>query len=1300
MGSSRVMRLGTSVLLSLVMTAGLASPAFGALPTDPAPGPSASPAVVANPGAATPTPTVNPRATAAPTPRHIATEPKASSTPDRCLYPASGPTVLRPGCPPQGTPSAKTSTPNASPAATTGGCTSQVGASQKANAGKVVPAATSGGGYYISGLVTGTGATPLSGIQVQAYSNAGYYTAATAPNGTYSVPVTAGSYTVWFRDPTGAYLSGYYSSGGFTIDSSAATPVPVTTSDVNGINVQLGTGHFIKGAVTGTGSAPLSGIQVQAYTSSYSGWTTTASDGTYSLDVPGGSFTVYFFDYTGAYLNGYYTSGGFTTDYTAATPVPVTTSDVNGISVQLGTGHFIKGTVTGTGGAPLSGIIVEAFTDSYSYYGQTTTASNGTYSVDVPAGSFTVYFYDQSNTYFSGYYSSSGFTLSQSSATPVPVTTADVSGISVQMQTGHYIRGTVTGTGGTLLSGILVQASNDTSGTSAWTASDGTYSVYVASGTYTVSFQDRTGAYLNGYYSSGGFTVDPSAATPVPVTTSDVAGINVRLGIGHYIRGTVTGTGGTPLSGIQVRAYNDTYSYSGSTTTAPNGTYSVDVPADSFTVEFYDSAGTYFDGYYSSGGFTLDYNAATKVPVTTSDVSGISVQMQTGFYIKGTVTGTGATPLAGVEVDASSCDYYNSSTTGSDGAYSVYVPAGSFTLYFHSPDAKYLDGYYGSGGFTIDYASATPVPVTTSDVSGINVQMQTGFYIKGTVTGTGATPLSGISVAGYSNSYYGDSTTTASNGTYALYLPAGNYTVSFNDYSGAYFNGYYSSSGFTINSSAATPVPVTTSDVAGINVQLGTGHHIKGTVTDTGGAPLSDIEVDANNNSYYGWTTTASNGAYSLAVPTGSFTVSFYDYSGVYLNGYYSSGGFTPYSGDATAVPMSSSDVTGINVEMSPGGATYYPVTPVRLLDTRSGNGHSGKLSANTPMTFQISGRNGIPSYATAVTGNVTVVNPTNSWAVYLGPDPVASPGSSTINFNAGDIKANGVTVALSASGSLSATYMSFNGNTTDLVFDVTGYFTRDTSGATYHEMSPARLLDTRYHNGLSAKLSANTPATFQITGRDGIPANATAVTGNVTVVGSTNSWAVYLGPVATASPGSSTINFNAGDIKANNLTVALGSGGTLSATYLSFAGNTTDLVFDVTGYYTWDSSGDVYVPIAPTRLLDTRSGNGLSGALSANTPATFQISGRNGIPSWTTAVTGNVTVVNETSSWAIFVGPDPAASPGTSTLNFNKGDIVANGLTVALGWGGTLSATFMSFNGNTTDLVFDVTGYFMPANF
>jgi hypothetical protein len=120
-------------------------------------------------------------------------------------------------------------------------------------------------------------------------------------------------------------------------------------------------------------------------------------------------------------------------------------------------------------------------------------------------------------------------------------------------------------------------------------------------------------------------------------------------------------------------------------------------------------------------------------------------------------------------------------------------------------------------------------------------------------------------------------------------------------------------------------------------------------------------------------------------------------------------------------------------------GATFVPLTPARLLDSRVGNGLAGPFFAGTPRTFQVSGRGGVPANATAVTGNLTATNSTQPGFVFLGPDPVANPTSSTLNFPLGDTRANGVTVALSPTGSLSATY-GYAG-TTDLVFDVTGYF-------------------------------------------------------------------------------------------------------------------------------------------------------------------------------------------------------------------------------------------------------------------
>jgi hypothetical protein len=378
---------------------------------------------------------------------------------------------------------------------------------------------------------------------------------------------------------------------------------------------------------------------------------------------------------------------------------------------------------------------------------------------------------------------------------------------------------------------------------------------------------------------------------------------------------------------------------------------------------------------------------------------------------------------------------------------------------------------------------------------------------------------------------------------------------------------------------------------------------------------------------------------------------------------------------------------------------TFQPLPPARLLDTRIGNGLSGPFSAGVPRTFQVSGRGGVPANATAVTGNLTVTEQSHLGFVFLGPNPVASPTSSTLNFPVGDNRANGVTVALSGTGALSATYGAVGGASTQLVFDVTGYFVPDGSGNTFHPLTPARLLDTRVGNGLSGPFSAGVPRTFQVSGLGGVPGTATAVTGNLTVTEQSQVGFVFLGPDPVASPTSSTLNFPVGDNRANGVTVALSGTGSLSATYGAVGGGTTHLVFDVTGFFVPGSSGATFVPLTPARVLDTRVGNGLSGSFGAGVPRTFAARSRGAVPASATAVTGNLTVTEQTRLGFVFLGPSAVASPTSSTLNFPVGDNRANGVTVALSGTGALSATYGAVGGGTTQLVFDVTGYFAPGS-
>jgi hypothetical protein len=422
---------------------------------------------------------------------------------------------------------------------------------------------------------------------------------------------------------------------------------------------------------------------------------------------------------------------------------------------------------------------------------------------------------------------------------------------------------------------------------------------------------------------------------------------------------------------------------------------------------------------------------------------------------------------------------------------------------------------------------------------------------------------------------------------------------------------------------------------------------------------------------------------------------------------------------------------TGIVVTGTPAAAgTYYPLaTPTRFLDTRYGTGLSGAFQANVSRTFQVASTVAdtagtiVPKGAIAVTGNLTVTDATSGWAFYLGPTATNSPTTSSINFVAGQTKANNVTVPLAADGTLSATYISSAGQTADLVFDVTGYFYGGHAytgfstllvGEVYMPLAtPARVIDTRFTGsipGPSAKVVANQPICYTLA----LPApdtadfatNAKAVTGILTVTGATSGWAVAVGPTlaSVTSPAFSNINFVAGETKANGVTVALGTGHTLCIDYISTTPNTVDVVFDVTGYfknYSAPGTGDFYMPIAPVRMVDSRLAIGLPSAVPANTPWSFQVtSGTTGapVPVAAKAVTGNLTVTNSTAGWALYLGPAPVLSPLTSSINFTAGMVTSNSLDVGLSAGGTLSTTYISTTGNTTAVVFDVTGYFTTA--
>jgi spore germination protein YaaH len=260
------------------------------------------------------------------------------------------------------------------------------------------------------------------------------------------------------------------------------------------------------------------------------------------------------------------------------------------------------------------------------------------------------------------------------------------------------------------------------------------------------------------------------------------------------------------------------------------------------------------------------------------------------------------------------------------------------------------------------------------------------------------------------------------------------------------------------------------------------------------------------------------------------------------------------------------------------------------------------------------------------------------------------------------------------------------------------GVWLDTTPSGTYFPLATVRAFDTR-KNGLAGKLTAGTPRPFPIAGVvPNVPADAIAVTGNLTVTQATAPGLVVFG---SSTVGASTMNFPAGDNRANGVTLGLDSKGALSALYSSSTGKgTLDLIFDLTGYFKKSAAGATFIPIAPTRIVDTRTKQlPIKTPLTAGTVYTFPVTGKANVPANAIAVTGNATITGQTAGGFIAIAPTIKAGvePGSSTLNFPRSDTRANNVTVQLS-GGKLQVEYVGPARANVQFIFDVTGYFVPG--
>ncbi|MFF1883451.1 hypothetical protein ACFVVC_18505 [Pseudarthrobacter sp. NPDC058196] len=236
--------------------------------------------------------------------------------------------------------------------------------------------------------------------------------------------------------------------------------------------------------------------------------------------------------------------------------------------------------------------------------------------------------------------------------------------------------------------------------------------------------------------------------------------------------------------------------------------------------------------------------------------------------------------------------------------------------------------------------------------------------------------------------------------------------------------------------------------------------------------------------------------------------------------------------------------------------------------------------------------------------------------------------------------------------------------------------------------VAPARLLDTRN----TAPVGAFSSVSFKAAGTAGVPSNVSAIVFNLTVDRPQANGHIIAYASGTTIPVTSNVNFNAGQTIPNSVTVPVGTNGRI--TLQNNSPGTADLIADISGYYIAGSPTvpGTFVPVAPTRLLDTRN----TAPVGAFSSVSFQAAGTAGVPSNVSAIVFNLTVTRPQANGHIIAYASGTTIPVTSNVNFVAGQTIPNSVTVPVGTNGRI--TLQNNSPGTADLIADIAGYYIAG--
>lgn len=287
------------------------------------------------------------------------------------------------------------------------------------------------------------------------------------------------------------------------------------------------------------------------------------------------------------------------------------------------------------------------------------------------------------------------------------------------------------------------------------TAADGSYSVVVPNGTYDIHYTPPTGS-----------TVAAGERQDYIVSANANLG-TTTLHPGRLVSGKVQNSAGTGIANVDLKFVSRATServYLTKDLTSATGQYSVRVPPGTWDIDFRPPSTSNF----------VDAERLGLV-VGASDISGLVDTVVPGINVTGTIQDTHNIKLKNVDVDLfDSCTGERVATahdnTDVNGNFSVYVPAGTYSINYDPPRCKALA------------SERFPGQVITAATNMGTTKLDDAFAVSGHVVDHNGAPLFDAKVKFYDEKKAFTRRATArdrtdATGAYSILVPKSDYTI-------------------------------------------------------------------------------------------------------------------------------------------------------------------------------------------------------------------------------------------------------------------------------------------------------------------------------------------------------------------------------------------------------------------------------------------------------------------------------------------------------------------------------------------